>query len=240
VTVLCARRYFYEVFLGLHSITTAVAAIALWRHLSVGQFQARYYILGGIVFWGGGLLVGCLLDCRYNVNLGQGKWLPMANIVTVYQTEKDDQVVTTDACHLEIIVRRRWSVQPGEYLFICLRGLRFPYNFQRHPFWIVWWDEDSEKGMVHLDMLVRRRQGFTRRLLSHRETEFTARISRPFGRSEDFGDYGSVLMFATDVGIAAHLPYLKMLMQGRSEASIRTRHVVVVWQVEDSSKFSRR
>jgi hypothetical protein len=44
-------------------------------------------------------------------------------------------------------------------------------------------------------------------------------------------------MFATDVGITAHLPYLKMLMQGRSEASIRTRRVVVVWQVEESSKF---
>ena len=86
-------------------------------------------------------------------------------------------------------------------------------------------------------MLVRKRGGFTRRLLSHRDEEHTAWISRPFGRSENFGDYGTILMFATDIGITAHLPYLKMLMQGRLEASIRTRRVVVIWQVKDSSKF---
>ncbi|KAK5291041.1 hypothetical protein LTR99_010957 [Exophiala xenobiotica] len=42
-------------------------------------------------------------------------------------------------------------------------------------------------------------------------------------------------MLATDAGIAAHLPYLKTLMQGRLEASIRTRRVVVIWQVQDSN-----
>ncbi|KIW24804.1 uncharacterized protein PV07_10495 [Cladophialophora immunda] len=231
LSVSCSRRYFYEMFLGLHVGTTGVAAIALWRHLSVGHFEARFYILGGIAFWGCWLLVGSLIDCYYNINLGQGNLLPRANIVTDYRTEKGDQVVMADACHLEILVNRDWDVQPGDYLFISLPGLGFPSLFQRHPFWITWWETDN--GVMKLDMLVRKRRGFTRRLLSHREQECTAWISRPFGRSENFGDYGSVLMFAADVGITAHLPYLKWLMKGRLEASIRTRRVVIIWQVED-------
>jgi len=40
-----------------------------------------------------------------------------------------------------------------------------------------------------------------------------------------------VLMFATDIGIAAHLPYLRSLREGWSHARIRTRRIVVVWEM---------
>jgi len=140
-----------------------------------------------------------------------------------------DQVVMADACHLEIQVHHLWDVQPGQYLFVTIPRLGIPDIFQRHPFWIVWWEKDLKGEVMKLEMLICKRRGFTQRLLLHCENEYTTWISRPFGQSERFEDYGTVLMFATDVGITAHLPYLKKLMEGRSKSSVRTRRVVVVW-----------
>lgn len=233
----CFRRYFYEVFLPVHVGTTGVAAVALWRHLSEPVSQARYYILGGMSFWVISLCLSFLFDCYRNISLGRRPKLPKASIVKDYRTANNDQVVMAGACHVEIRLNRSFTAQPGEYLYICIPALGFPISmFQSHPFWIIWWDTDPTSGEMRLDLLVKQRRGFTRRLLSHRDKEYTAWISGPFGKTWDFGEYGTILMLAVDVGIAAHLPYLKSLMERRTNASICTRRVVVVWQVKDSSK----
>jgi predicted ferric reductase len=236
-TFLGARRHFYEVFSSLHLATAGLAAAALWYHLTIQKSPVRFYILGGICFWMVWHLIGFVADAFYNISWGHNRWLPLVNIATVYRTKAEAQVVMVDACHIEITLHRIWKIQPGQYVFVTIWRLGFPSVFQRHPFWIVWWEQDQKNGTMKLDILVRRRNGFTRRLLSHRDNDYSAWISRPLGRSKNFGDYGSILMFATDFGIAAHLPYLKMLTQGRSEASIRTRRVVIIWQVQDCSKL---
>lgn len=224
-------------FSGLHLVTAGLAAIALWRHLTIQRSSARFYVLGGIAFWIAWFLFDLVVSGFYNISLGQNRWFPRVNIATVYRTGSDAQVVMADACHLEITLHRLWTVRAGQYLFITIPRLGIPTVFQHHPFWIVWWEQSREDRTMKIDLLVRKRNGFTRRLLSHRDNEYAAWITRPLGRSKNFGDYGSVLMFATDIGIAAHLPYLKTLTEGRSHASIRTRRVVIIWQVKDSSKL---
>lgn len=121
-------------------------------------------------------------------------------------------------------------------MWITLPGFGFPSIVRSHPFCIVWWDVDQATGSTRLALLVAQRRGFTRRLASHRDTKYRAWISGPFGQSKNYGDFGTVLMFATNVGIAAHIAYLKDLMEGRANSSIRMGRVVVVWQVKDSSK----
>lgn len=237
----CFRRFFYEAFLPIHLGATGVAAVALWRHLSEPVSQARFYILGGTSLWAIALCTSLLSDCYRNVSLGRRlrPRLPKVFIFKEYRTVNNDQVVMDGACHVEIRLNRSFTVQPGQYLYLCIPAQGFPISiFQSHPFWIIWWDRDPESGEMRLEMLVKQRRGFTRRLLSHRDREYTAWISGPFGKTLDFGDYGTILMLAVDVGIAAHLPYLKSLMERRTNASICTRRVVVVWQVKDSSKAS--
>jgi hypothetical protein len=57
------------------------------------------------------------------------------------------------------------------------------------------------------------------------------------------GDYETVFMVASGLGIAAELPYLKQLMYGYNTCKIRTRRVHLVWQLETLGvlmvKFSR-
>jgi predicted ferric reductase len=208
--------------------------IGLCMHLYGTHSQARICLLSGTAAWAGLICLNLLIDCYYNIHMGRGNWLPRAKYMDIYQSEKGDQIVLVDACHLEIRLHRSWNIQAGQYVFVRAPGLGFLSIMQSRPFWIVWWDIDHEQGILQLDMLVRKRRGFMRYLSSSRDKEHIAWISRPFGQSQPFGDYGSILMFATDIGIAAHLPYLKTLMQGRSDATIRTRRVLLVWQIKEN------
>lgn len=58
-----------------------------------------------------------------------------------------------------------------------------------------------------------------------------ALFSRPHGRGIPVGDYGKVLMIATDSGIVAQLPYLQELMSGFNNCRVRTRDIHLIWQL---------
>lgn len=230
-------RCLYELFWWLHVLLAAATLAAMCQHLFPPISPISIFFGSGLATWAALKCLNFLYDCYYNINLGRGDWFPKLKIINDYETEDNDQITLQDACHLEIRLHHSWTIEPGQYLFVRVLDLGLLSLLQSHPFWIVWWENDSEQGLVRLDMLVRRRKGFTRRLPYHHDVDYSTWIGRPFGRSEPFGDYGSVIMFATDIGIAAHLPYLKALMEGRSDALIRTRRVLVIWQVKDSSVF---
>lgn len=98
-----------------------------------------------------------------------------------------------------------------------------------HPFMIASWTEGTAPGLF---LLVSPKNGFTRKLLQYArpysedsaDSDYRiAWFSGPHGRPMDLGQYGSVIMFATGLGIAAQLPHLKDLIKGYSNASVRTR-----------------
>lgn len=230
------RRHFYEVFIQLHFWTTALAAVALLKHLAVQRPAARLYILVGIFSGLFLVAVGAISDCLRNVRLGRGHWLPKISVEKVYRTVDDDQIVMTDAYHVHLWVNRSFKVHPGQYLYLTVPWLGLPSLFQSHPFWIVWWDHDTAHDGMHLQMLVRQRHGFTRRLLSYRDKKYSAWIKGPYGQTKNLAEFGTVVMFATDIGIAAHLSYLKCLLHGYSMSSVCTRRAIVVWEVKDGSE----
>lgn len=56
-------------------------------------------------------------------------------------------------------------------------------------------------------------------------------FSGPHGRGISVGDYGKVLMIATDSGIVAQLPYLQELVSGFNNYRVRTRDIHLVWEL---------
>lgn len=56
-------------------------------------------------------------------------------------------------------------------------------------------------------------------------------IDGPYGRELDLSQYGTVLLFATDIGIAAQLPYLKQLIAERREWDSKTRRIALFWEI---------
>jgi len=60
---------------------------------------------------------------------------------------------------------------------------------------------------------------------------YRAWLSGPYGHGAPVGESGSVLLIATDIGIAAQLPYLKELISGFNHYQVRTRRIDLVRQV---------
>lgn len=213
-----------------------IGSLALWRHLALQRRPARMYILGGVIMWGVILVLRIAAGCYRNLTRGRQHWFPQSSIQCNDFDRNDDQIALMDACHVEVTGVRAWQVKPGQYIYLWM-PVSFTTMFQTHPFWVIWWDYGAT-GQLRLHLLVRARGGFTSRLLSHREQCFSSLIAGPFGKSIDVGHFGTVLMFATDIGIASHLPYLKSLMQGREDSSICTSRVLVTWQVQKTGKPS--
>ena len=237
VTLVWVRRLSYLVFFYTHFWVAVLAAVALLRHLAVQRPVARLYILTGIASGSFLLAVGSILDCLRNIRPHRGHWLPKISAEKVYRTADDDQIVMTDAYHVDLWVNRSCKVYPGQFLYLSVPWLGLPSLLQSHPFWIVWWDEDTVRGGMNLQMLVRQRDGFTRHLLSCRGQTYSAWIRGPYGQTRNLAEFGTVLMFATDIGIAAHLPYLRALIHGYAMSSVCTRRAVVIWDVKDGSEL---
>lgn len=237
VTLAWARRLSYFVFFHTHFWTTVLAAVALLRHLAMQRPVARLCILIGIASGLYFLAVGSIFNCLRNIRPHRGEWLPRISAEKVYRTTDDEQVVMTDAYHVNLWVNRSFKVHPGQYLYLSVPWLGLPSLLQSHPFWIVWWDEDTARGGMNIQMLVRQRSGFTRRLLSCRGKEYSAWFKGPYGQTKNLAKFGTVLMFATDIGIAAHVPYLRELINGSAMSSVCTRRAVVIWEVKDRSKL---
>ena len=95
-----------------------------------------------------------------------------------------------------------------------------------------------------LDLFVEPRNGLTRELLYRAETDENGGatgsrlvlFSGPHGISAPVGEYESVLLIAAGFGMAAHLPYLKQLIQDYKARKASTIRIRVIWQVQHIGK----
>ena len=235
VTMVCWHRYFFESVLWVQFGSVFVAAAALWKHLHVRSFEFQCYILGGICAAVVVLSGRFVVDCYYNINLRHKHWLSRVTVSKIYRADGNDLIEMRGTAAVEIHMACCWNIRPGQYVYITIPALGSRYLFQSHPFWIVSWQQDAERRSLRLNLLVKERRGFTSKL-SGDEARIVW-VSGPFGRSQPFGDYGTVLMFATDIGIAAHLPHLKFLKESWTQARVRTRRIVLVWRMSDLSMW---
>jgi predicted ferric reductase len=152
------------------------------------------------------------------------------NIVVGRPFAKAQVKEVSNALRVTVTVPRGWEVKPGQYLFLTIPRAGILSGVQSHPFMIAWWEWSVTGLKVYL--LVKRRHGFTKDLTRRIGKISLAFIDGPYGQKHDFGDYGTVVMFATDIGIAGHMPFIKDLVRGYNSCEVRTRRIVVVWQME--------
>jgi predicted ferric reductase len=79
-----------------------------------------------------------------------------------------------------------------------------------------------------ISLLVKSRTGFTAELHRHTNKTLRAFIDRPYRIQHKFSDYGTVIMFATGIGIAGHILYIKDLISGYNNYEVRTRRILLV------------
>ena len=214
----------FELFQATHFALAILMAYALWKHLSFRPtFSRNYIIIAGCVF------IGTTVARYFRLIFRNMLWRQPYAIAKVVQV--------TDASRIQICVPRPWKVRAGEYVYIWLPGASFWSAFQSHPFMISWWDNDSNGRSKNIYLLLKPASGLTQKLIRHGSSELKAWIDGPYGQVEEIGDYGSILMFATGIGMAAQVPYNKQLLRGYKEYRVRTKSILVVWQLDKESKY---
>ncbi|KKY22692.1 putative ferric-chelate reductase [Phaeomoniella chlamydospora] len=64
------------------------------------------------------------------------------------------------------------------------------------------------------------------------EPELEALVEGPYGRELDLESYGTVLLFATGIGIAGQLPYVTQLLEGYHDCKVKTRRIALFWELD--------
>lgn len=115
---------------------------------------------------------------------------------------------------------------------------------QSHPLTIVSW---TEGRWSNLELVVSPQRGLTKVFQSIAENNestaasspYLAFYSGPHGLSEPMGEYGTVLMFASGLGIVAQLPYIKQLLHDGAQCKTRTKRIHLIWQLEEPGQYKR-
>ena len=199
---------------------------SLWQHLSLcSAFLKIYLIVARGLFALNTTLFSSRLFLR-NVTWGRA-----------YANTKIIQV--RDSVRLQVTVPRPWKVRAGEYVFIWLPEVNLWSPFQSHPFIVTWWNNDIDGKATNVYLLVKPENGVSRKVGRHAGAcALRSWIDGPYGQTKDVGNFGSVLMFASGIGIAAQIPYLKELIRGYKECTVRTKRILLVWQLDKESKMT--
>jgi hypothetical protein len=100
---------------------------------------------------------------------------------------------------------------------------------------VAWWypykkDQDIVVFFVH------RQTGFTQSLPTDssptQPTELRAIAEGPYGEEIHLDDYGTVLLFATGIGIAGQLPYVRPLLENFHNFDAKARRIALFSQVD--------
>ncbi|KAF2818044.1 hypothetical protein CC86DRAFT_183145 [Ophiobolus disseminans] len=158
-----------------------------------------------------------------------------------------------DAVRVRLRLSRHIRVKAGQYVGLWIPAVSFWAPLQSHPFMVTSWSAGRSK---HLDIVVEPRKGWTRsladlgrvneQLLRDRGMKDTvsdtfvykglisnlALFTGPHGCSVPVGEYETVVMIASDFGIAAQLPYLHALVYSYNACKTRNRRVHLIWFLE--------
>jgi NAD(P)H-flavin reductase len=103
----------------------------------------------------------------------------------------------------------------------------------------VWWYPYNKDQDVVI-FIIQRQTGFTQSLpsgsSSSQPTELRAIVEGPYGKEIHLDEYGTVLLFATGIGIAGQLPYVKQLLENFHNYDAKARRIALFWQVDSEGR----
>jgi len=90
-------------------------------------------------------------------------------------------------------------------------------------------------------LIVKKYDGFTRKLYEKASKQpeglpltINAMVEGPYGHAKSFNSYGTVMLFASGVGITHQMPYVRDLIQGYADGTVATNRITLVWVIPDT------
>lgn len=241
------RGLSYEFFLHLHFVLALLVMVFLWRHLHLEQLPQKKLLLGAVIIWGAGR--GLRLATLLYRSLGRGG-----------STAKVESLAS-GAVQITITTPRPWKYRPGQSLYLTLPAIglwtahpfsvawaaleadhltrsgsvRSEYN-EKNPIVRPRLPEVEVTGEQTVSLIVKKHAGLTQKLWHHARNAETAvslnaLIEGPYGNQRSLSSYGTVMLFASGVGITHQLGYVKELVQGYGQGTVATRRVTLVWVI---------
>jgi predicted ferric reductase len=246
-SIAVVRRHLYEIFLKLHQILAATIIAAIFIHS-----PSKHIFTSPIVYLFAAICLQIFIaifqfgHVLYR-NVRYRKPLNRAEVRTIIYKRRGEEgkgdVPLSDAFHVHIQLSRSWNHRAGEYVYLCIPGASRTSFMQSHPFYVSWWYRDAG-GNDFVVLIVQKRAGFTKHLQGHAKSEreepskMRAIIEGPYGNVLDLKSYGTVLLFATGIGIAGQLPYVTRLLEGYHNCEVKTRRIALFWEVDSQCKAS--
>jgi predicted ferric reductase len=210
-----------------------VVLIVLWRHVS-SKKPAELFLQIGICLWTIATVVHWIPFAFRNVVFGR----PFATAVAKRLSNKDSSnqlVDLSNVLQVDVTVPRPWQVEAGQSVFLSIPKLGIFTGLRGHPFMVTWWERDLHG--LKISLLVKSRAGFTAELDRHTNKPLRAFIDGPYGVRHGFGEYGTVIMFATGIGIAGHISYIKDLISGYNNCEVKTRRIRLAWDIKEQCEW---
>lgn len=232
----------------MHQSLAIVTLFSIWRHLKFAPTFPRVTPVGAAAAFVAMLAVQSAYLLYQNKAMG-------ARLSRAYVFREGDAV------KVRLRLSRHIRVQSGQYIGLWIPAVGFWAPLQSHPFVVASWSAGRRKD---LDIVIEPRKGWTRALadlgrvneqvMDERTTtggevdmsrdtflydgldSHLALFTGPHGCSVPVGEFETVVMIASDFGIAAQLPYLDELVYGYNACKTRNRRVHLVWLLEKYSE----
>ncbi|KAI3571433.1 hypothetical protein IWW34DRAFT_898367 [Fusarium oxysporum f. sp. albedinis] len=194
---------------------------SLWFHLpsaSITQIPRLYLILAISIF----ALIKLIFFLK----------LLFLNVSTELISTATIQQVGENGIEVRVTMPRPLRFRAGQFVFLSIPRLAL---FQYHPFQVAWeyLSDKSDGGRQVIVIIIQPRHGFTSRLrLAVPFKRYTALVEGPYGNPTKLDQYGTVLLFATGIGIAGQLPYMNEQLRLYREWRTKTRRHVLYWEID--------
>ena len=200
------RRHFYETFLLLHIVLSALFLYACWEHVtSIGSIE---WVYAAIAIWGVDRIVR------------------IVRIALLGFPKADLKLVGSDFIRVTITKQKKlWKAKPGQYVFVSfLHPLCF---WQSHPFTVM----DSCVKDGELVIILKAKKGVTKLVKNYVErkggkTSMRLAIEGPYGSRSSAHRFNNVLLLAGGTGLPG--PIAHAIELGKTTAASGKNFVQLV------------
>jgi predicted ferric reductase len=219
-------RLYPDAALKLHYLSVLVTICPLWLHVS--STKIRYFVLSPMIALGSGSLFQAVRVFYRNVPMFRRS-----------RQEKAQLLMHDNIVKIRIRLQAGWKIEGGQYIQLYTPSLRHGSLLQSRPYMICWWDEHD--GLAHsITLLLKPHRGLAGLLHGNRPVALRAVIDGPFGVSLNLSSYGTIIMVASGIGIAAQVPCIKASLRDCNAFLGCTRKIHLIWELEGKSKSNWR
>jgi predicted ferric reductase len=250
------RSWAYEVFLYTHVVIVAVSLGWLWVHLKGHEAYPQLYMLSAAIgIWGGSRVwrfftmfrrtwVPARKSCNAAIEVVPGGALRIAITTPRPWTFKPGQSLFLTIPSVGWATSHpfsiAWSgVEESLSRSSSVKTTKTTFD-EKQSTTRVRKLEVEEEGPTSFHLIVKARDGMTRHLLEKvrnaggvdgAQISYSACIEGPYGGHQSFASYGTVMLFASGVGITHQIPYVRELLEGYAAGTVACRRLTLIWVI---------